>query len=134
MKRTPGCPRRSLHLLLALLGALVISSLPLLAPFLPPDAALADEKPKDSQEVQASVSKTNLVTVYITSWCPACKMTTDYLKEKNIAYTVKDVEKNSDYLKEMVEKVGGYRGVPVVDVNGKIILGFNPYVMDELVK
>jgi len=76
----------------------------------------------------------NSVIVYVTSWCPACRMTTDYLKDKKIPFVVKDVERNETYMKEMVKKVGGYRGVPVLDINGKILLGFNPRVLDQLAK
>jgi len=95
------------------------------------DPSAPQPEPKDTKR---SENKASSITVYVTSWCPACRMTTDYLKEKNVPFTVKDIEKNSDYLKEMVDKVGGYRGVPVVDIDGKIILGFNPYIFDELVK
>ena len=76
----------------------------------------------------------NSVIVYVTSWCPACRMTTDYLKDKKIPFVVKDVERNETYMKEMVKKVGGYRGVPVLDINGKILLGFNPHVLEQLAK
>ena len=62
----------------------------------------------------------------------ACRMTTDYLKNKKIPFVVKDVERNEQYMKEMVKKVGGYRGVPVLDINGRIMLGFNPQVLDQL--
>lgn len=74
------------------------------------------------------------VIVYVTSWCPACRMTTDYLKKKAIPFTVKDVEKNDEYMREMIQKVGAYRGVPVLDINGRILLGFNPQVLDQLAK
>ncbi len=74
------------------------------------------------------------VTVYVTSWCPACTMTINYLKKKKIPFTVKDIEKNRDYMKEMVEKAGGYRGVPVLDINGKTYLGFHPSIIDNLEK
>lgn len=76
----------------------------------------------------------NEVIVYVTSWCPACTMTTDYLEDKRIPFVVKDIEKNEQYMKEMIKKVGGYRGVPVLDINGRILLGFNPHVLDQLAK
>ena len=88
-----------------------------------PDAASAETKKPGSE-----------VTVYVTSWCPACRMTTDYLKKKDIPFTVKDVEKNEAYMREMIQKVGAYRGVPVLDINGRILLGFNPQVLDQLAK
>jgi glutaredoxin-like YruB-family protein len=100
-------------------------------PLLPAEA----EERKESEPPSAKAKKpANKVIVYVTSWCPACRMTTDYLKKKKIPFTVKDVERNEEYMKEMVRKVGGYRGVPVLDINGRILLGFNPQVLDQLAK
>ncbi len=96
--------------------------------------AQAAETIKADATSRKSEHPQNKVIVYVTSWCPACKMTRDYLKEKKIPFVVKDVEKNEKYMKEMVSKVGGYRGVPVLDINGKILLGFNPHVLDQLTK
>ena len=93
------------------------------------------EEGKKSQDASEKAEKAeNSVIVYVTSWCPACRMTTDYLKDKKIPFVVKDVERNEQYMKEMVKKVGGYRGVPVLDINGRILLGFNPHVLDQLAK
>ena len=60
----------------------------------------------------------------------ACSMTINYLKKKDIPFTVKDIEKNPDYMKEMIKKSGSYRGVPVLDINGKTYLGFHPSIID----
>jgi len=96
------------------------------------EAATANDKQAaESPEKHATSSQ---VTVYVTSWCPACKMTIDFLKREGIPHTVKDIEKNSAFLDEMVKKAGGNRGVPVIDVNGKILLGFNPYLIKELLR
>jgi len=98
------------------------------------DLAVAGESGQPNPSTAKEKKKANDVTVYVTSWCPACTMTINYLKQKKIPYTVKDVEKNEDYRKEMVSKVGGYRGVPVIDINGKVYLGFNPMILDDLAK
>lgn len=93
------------------------------------------EETKGSEAPSEKAEKAeNSVIVYVTSWCPACRMTTDYLKRKKIPFVLKDVERNETYMKEMVKKVGGYRGVPVLDINGRILLGFNPQVLDQLAK
>jgi glutaredoxin 3 len=96
--------------------------------------AQAEEAKKPQATSEKAEKAENSVTVYVTSWCPACRMTTDYLKDKKIPFVVKDVERNEQYMKEMVKKVGGYRGVPVLDINGRILLGFNPQVLDQLAK
>jgi glutaredoxin 3 len=88
------------------------------------------EKPSDTAQAKSDPR----VTVYVTSWCPACTMTIGYLKKKNIPFTVKDIEKNPDYMKEMIKKSGSYRGVPVLDIDGKTYLGFHPSIIDDLEK
>jgi glutaredoxin-like YruB-family protein len=96
--------------------------------------AVADPSAKPDAASPDAKKPRNQVTVYITSWCPACRMTTDYLKKKQIPFTVKDIEKNEAYMREMIQKVGAYRGVPVLDINGRILLGFNPEALDRLAK
>jgi glutaredoxin-like YruB-family protein len=96
--------------------------------------AEAEETKRPQTPPKKAEKAGNSVIVYVTSWCPACRMTTDYLQDKRIPFVVKDVERNETYMKEMVKKVGGYRGVPVLDINGKILLGFNPQVLDQLAK
>ena len=96
--------------------------------------AEAEEAKKSTAPSEKAEKAGNSVIVYVTSWCPACTMTTNYLKDKKIPFVVKDVERNESYMKEMVKKVGGYRGVPVLDINGRILLGFNPQVLDQLAK
>lgn len=63
------------------------------------------------------------VKVYSTPTCPYCHMAKDFLKEHHIKYEDIDVSKDQTAAKEMVEK-SGQMGVPVIDINGKIIVGF----------
>lgn len=64
------------------------------------------------------------VKVYSTPMCPYCTMTKDFLKEKNIPFESLDVSQDRDALIEMRDKTG-QMGVPVIDIDGKIIVGFN---------
>jgi glutaredoxin-like YruB-family protein len=64
------------------------------------------------------------VTVYTTPTCPYCKMTKEFLREKNVEYTEIDVSADQAKAKEMIDK-SGQMGVPVIDVDGKIIVGFD---------
>jgi glutaredoxin len=57
-------------------------------------------------------------------------MAKNYLKEKNVAFTDYNVATNSDKAQEMVRK-SGQMGVPVLDVNGKIIIGFDRTAIDQ---
>ena len=55
-----------------------------------------------------------------------------YLKDKGIAFIEKDIETDPAAYKELEEKLGEpFRGVPVSDIGGAIILGFNRPAIDE---
>lgn len=64
------------------------------------------------------------ITVYSTPTCPYCKLTKDFLKEKGITYKDIDVSADPAAANEMVKK-SGQMGVPVTDINGTIIVGWN---------
>ena len=64
------------------------------------------------------------VTVYSTPTCPYCHKAKDCLKEKGIIFEDIDVSADQEKAKEMVEK-SGQLGVPVLDINGTIIIGFD---------
>ena len=62
------------------------------------------------------------VTIYTSNTCPHCKAAKNYLKEKNV-----DEDRSAiDYLVE-----NGHRGVPVINIDGEDIVGFNKEVVDE---
>ena len=66
------------------------------------------------------------VIVYSTSWCAFCHTEMQWLDKLGIAYTAKDVEADKDAYDELMNKNGGnYQGVPVTDIAGDIILGFD---------
>ena len=64
------------------------------------------------------------VTVYSTESCPWCHKVKDFLKENNIEFEAKDVGEDEAARNEMSEK-SGQMGVPVVDIDGEIIIGFD---------
>ncbi len=65
------------------------------------------------------------IIIYTTSTCPFCEATKRLLQEKGYSYEEKNVENDERALKEMVDKSGQW-GVPVIDIEGKIIVGFRP--------
>jgi glutaredoxin-like YruB-family protein len=65
------------------------------------------------------------IIIYTTSSCPWCQATKEFLKKQNYTYEERNVETNPQWANEMVEKSGQY-GVPVIDIEGKIIIGFSP--------
>jgi glutaredoxin 3 len=70
------------------------------------------------------------VTVYTTTTCPYCTMAKKYLKEKGVEFQEMNVENDSQAAEEMIEK-SGQMGVPVLDMNGKIIVGFDRASIDR---
>lgn len=70
------------------------------------------------------------VEIYTTSTCPHCKNTKRFLDEHNIDYTNYEVNKDKDKAREMKEK-SGQMGVPVIDVDGKIIVGFDKSALKD---
>jgi len=65
-----------------------------------------------------------IVKVYSTPICPYCTMAKQFLKEHNIEFEDINVAKDEKAREEMVEK-GGQLGVPVIEINNKVIIGFN---------
>ncbi len=66
----------------------------------------------------------NNVTIYTTPTCGYCHMAKEFLNSHNIAFTEKDVSQDQAAVQEMMTK-SGQMGVPVIDVNGQIIIGFD---------
>lgn len=73
----------------------------------------------------------NNIIIYSTPSWPWCTKVKDYLSQKSITYTDYDVSKNYDKAVEMVQK-SGQRGVPVIDINGQIIVGFDKASIDKI--
>lgn len=64
------------------------------------------------------------VKVYSTPTCPYCKMAKSYLLEKGIAFEDIDVSVNPAAAQEMIKK-SGQMGVPVLEIDGQIVVGFD---------
>ena len=74
------------------------------------------------------------VIVYSTSWCAFCHTEMEWLKKLGVEYTAKDIEVEPAARDELLGKNGGnFQGVPVTDINGELILGFDrPKLEDAL--
>ena len=57
----------------------------------------------------------------------------EYLKNKNIPFSDIDVSQNITAAEEMIRK-SGQSGVPVIDFNGQIVIGFDRSKLDKLIK
>ncbi len=71
------------------------------------------------------------VKVYSTPNCPYCKLTKQFLTENNIPYEDIDVSVNQLAAQEMISR-SGQMGVPVVDIDGQIVVGFDKNKIKQL--
>jgi len=75
------------------------------------------------------------VIIYSTTWCAFCKTEKQYLDRLGVAYVEKDVEEDKAAYEELMSKNGGsFQGVPVTDIAGELVLGFDRPKIDSLVR
>jgi glutaredoxin-like YruB-family protein len=72
------------------------------------------------------------VKIYSTPTCSACKMAKNYLRERHIQFTDYNIANDQRKAEEMVYKTH-QTGAPVIDFNGKIIIGFNREKLDRII-
>ena len=73
------------------------------------------------------------VMVYSTPTCPYCVRAKQYLKDNDIAFEDIDVSTNEEKAQEMI-KMSGQMGVPVVEIDGEIVIGFDKDKIKKLLK
>ena len=71
------------------------------------------------------------VVIYSTPTCPYCKRAKDYLSRKGIPFVDRNVAQDRDAAKEMIQK-SGQMGVPVITIDGEVVVGFNQTLLDRL--
>ncbi|HAF67025.1 MAG: glutaredoxin family protein [Bacillota bacterium] len=71
------------------------------------------------------------VVVYSTPTCPWCVRAKDYLRDNGIEFEEKDVSVDIQAAREMV-KISGQMGVPVLSIDGNVVVGFDKNKIDEL--
>ncbi len=72
------------------------------------------------------------ITVYSTDTCPWCRKAKDYLRDKGVEFKEVNVAEDRNGAMEMVKK-SGQQGVPVIDIDGNIIIGFDQRRIDSLI-
>ncbi len=75
--------------------------------------------------------KNKKVIVYSTTTCPYCVYAKEFFKENNVSFVDKNVSIDRAAGNEMVKK-SGQMGVPVIDIDGEIVVGFQPKVFEKL--
>lgn len=80
-----------------------------------------------------NTTATPLVTIYSAPWCAFCKTEKQYLEHLGVAFTVRDIEEDAGAMEELVEK-SGQQSVPVTDIDGIIIRGFDRAKIDATLR
>lgn len=79
------------------------------------------------------MSSTPNITVYSAVWCGFCHMAKAYFNKLGVKYTDKNVEQDYSAAQEAVAK-SGQMGIPVIDIDGTIIVGFDRPRIDLLLR
>ena len=88
------------------------------------------EKVEEIEEIEG-LSGERKVVIYSTPTCHWCKKVKEYFDEHNIKYEEVNVAADREKATEMVEK-SGQMGVPVVEIDDEVIIGFNKEKFDLL--
>jgi glutaredoxin len=73
------------------------------------------------------------ITLYSTSWCGYCKKARAYLTQRGWPFVEKDIERDPAAFREHSARSGGRGGVPVLDIGGTVIRGFDTAAIDRAV-
>ena len=71
--------------------------------------------------------------IYTTEWCGFCRAAKAFFKENGVKYREVAVDKDRKAAEEMIKK-SGQTGVPVIEVGGKIIVGFDQAALRKALK
>jgi glutaredoxin 3 len=75
----------------------------------------------------------DMVTIYSATWCGFCHAVKDYLDRLGVKYEDRDVERDPKNAQAAVQK-SGQMGIPVIDIDGTIIIGFDRPRIDQTLK
>ncbi|MBI1972321.1 MAG: NrdH-redoxin [Candidatus Aenigmarchaeota archaeon] len=73
------------------------------------------------------------VITYTAEWCPWCHKVKDFLKANKVEFEDRDIEKVGGAAEESVEK-SGQAGIPVTDIDGDIVIGYDVPTLKKLLK
>jgi glutaredoxin len=94
--------------------------------------------PSNAQQTAPSQDNSAQVIIYGASWCGACRAAAQYLQKRHVAFVEKDIEKDKAAYAEMQKKAisAGIQpgALPLIDVRGHVMSGFNPDALDRLIK
>jgi glutaredoxin 3 len=71
--------------------------------------------------------------IYSANWCAFCHAAKQYMDKLGVAYDDRDVDSDPKFANESIEK-SGQRGIPVIDIDGEVIVGFDRPKIDAALK
>jgi len=73
------------------------------------------------------------ISAYTLPTCPYCMKLKQYFAEKGIKFRNIDVSNDNAAIQEMIKK-SGQSGVPVIEINGKLIIGFDKEALEDALR
>jgi len=73
------------------------------------------------------------IAVYTTPSCSYCRLVKDWLRKRNVHFDEYNVAADPRKADELVRK-SGQMGVPVTDINGRIVIGFNQAALEQALR
>ena len=72
------------------------------------------------------------VKMYTTTWCGYCVRTKRYLDGKGVAYEEINIEQHPEFAERIEQATGGYRTVPTLEIDGRLMVNPSPRELDEV--
>jgi glutaredoxin 3 len=83
------------------------------------------------RELDKTKAKKKRVIIFSTPTCSHCNHAKRYLRSRGVRFRDVDVSRDATAAKDMVRR-SGQQGVPVIDIGGRIVVGFNKPEVDRL--
>jgi glutaredoxin 3 len=113
----------------------------------PPDAAAREQQESDTRDrarraaIQADMRARDLkaarrnvsVTMYSTTWCPACTAARSYMQEQGIAFAEHDIDRD-ERARQRAHRINPKRSVPTIDIDGDVIVGFSAGSLEDSIQ
>ncbi len=84
-----------------------------------------------AKSTERKKKKQKRVIIFTTPTCPHCNRAKRYLRERGVRFRDVDVSRDQAAARDMVRR-SGQQGVPVLDIGGKIVVGFDRAKIDQL--
>jgi glutaredoxin len=94
----------------------------------------AETEATGNPATSASTAKAVNAIIYTTVWCKFCKQAKELLASLGVNLIEYDIEKDRSKKADMLKKTGGKDGVPVIDIEGVVIQGYNPNYIKKVVE